>query len=310
MTLDTFTPENLPQDRPVLIAGPTASGKSALALALAHAKESVIINADALQVYREWSVLTARPDAAETARAPHRLYGHVGLLQDYSVGAWLKEVAREVKTAQAQNLRPIIIGGTGLYFRALTEGLADIPPIPEAIRQEATATEVETLSGQLAQEDPVSWSRIDQLNPVRIRRAWEVLRTTGRGIADWQDNTPAPLLPIAACEALLLTCDKDWLNARIDQRFDQMVEMGALDECRAVLDQNLWDPDHPSCQAIGAKELIGHLEGAISLDAAITASKIQTHRYAKRQRTWFRARMKAWRPLTISTEGIKIQVKL
>jgi tRNA dimethylallyltransferase len=281
--------------RPILIAGPTASGKSGLALMLAERLNGVVINADALQVYDLWQVLTARPDASELARAPHRLYGHVPLGSDYSVGHWLAEVAACLAEVQADGLRPIIVGGTGLYFQALTQGLADIPAIPERIRHEGNKQLAELGASFfvdiLREEDPVTYSKIDINNPARTQRAWEVLIATGRGLAAWHADTPPPLLRRTEAHCLNLRSDTDWINARIDRRFDQMIAEGALEECRQVLESG-WDPEHPSCQAIGAKELIAHLQGEMDLDDAIERAKIQTRQYAKRQRTWFRSKMR------------------
>lgn len=295
-------------DAPVLIAGPTASGKSALGLALAERGPVRLINSDALQVYADWQVLTARPDANDCAVCPHRLYGHVSLRQPYSVGHWLREVERELSTAQAAGERAVILGGTGLYFRALTEGLVDIPEIPPEIRSQAEALATTHGKGFFAQElhslDPATHSNIDINNPARTQRAWEVLRATGTGLAAWQAKTPPPLIPTTSATCLLLNTPTDWLNARIDQRLDQMVDVGALDECRAVMDMG-WDPTLPSSQAIGAREFIAHLSGDMSLDAAIKAAKTQTHRYAKRQRTWFRARMKSWTHLHVDENGLR-----
>lgn len=286
----------LPADRPVLIAGPTASGKSALALRIAETAGGVIVNADAIQVFACWRVLTARPDAAEEARAPHRLYGHVPCDFAYSVGHWLREVA-EILQGDG---RPIIVGGTGLYFRALTEGLAEIPPTPPEIRAEADARlRSDGLEAMLSDLDVPTAARIDRQNPMRVQRAWEVLRATGRGLADWQDDTPPPLLPLDATTPLLVEAGKDWLNARIARRFDKMLDEGALDEARAMLPR--WDATLPAAKAIGAPELIAHLRGELSLDAAREAATIATRQFAKRQRTWFRARMGGWTRIAAET---------
>jgi len=274
-------------DRPVLIAGPTASGKSGLALRIAEATGGPVVNADALQVYADWRVLTARPGPRDLARAPHLLYGHVSFEASYSVGDWLREVA-----ALPASPAPVIVGGTGLYFRALTEGLAEIPPVPEAILAEAQARPVEALIAEL---DAGSAARIDLANPRRVERAWAVLQATGRGLAAWHDATPAPLMPLAAVQALVLEAETGWLNARISARFEGMMAEGALDEVRAVLDR--WNPALQAAQAIGAPELVAYLKGAMSLDEARERAVIATRQYAKRQRTWFRARMRGWQAL-------------
>lgn len=280
--------------RPVLIAGPTASGKSALAMEIAARDGGVIVNADALQVYGNWRLLSARPSAEEEAALPHRLFGHVGREQPYSTGAWLREVADLLAGPE----RLIIVGGTGLYFSALTEGLVEIPPIPEAIRAEGNALRQADLAAMVAQLDAPTAARIDLANPARVQRAWEVLRATGRGLAAWQADTPAPLLPPEAATRLLLEAPKDWLTPRIERRFDLMLAGGALEEARANLDG--WDPALPSSKAIGGPELIAHLLGEISLDEARERAIISSRRYAKRQRTWFRARMRDWHALTAS----------
>jgi tRNA dimethylallyltransferase len=280
--------------RPVLIAGQTASGKSALALALARAQGRVVVNADALQVWDMWRVLTARPSATEEACVPHLLYGCVGLGQDWSVGHWLRALAAIL----ARHPNPVIVGGTGLYFRALTEGLVEMPPTPPAIRAEADARMAQAGPGALlADLDSATRARIDPANPARIQRAWEVLRATGRGLAAWHDATPPPLLPRAATTALVLHPVTAWGDARIAARFAQMLEAGALEEARAVLP--FWDAGAPWAKAIGAPELVAHLQGHISLSQAQADATLATRQYAKRQRTWFRARMRGWQPVAL-----------
>lgn len=243
------------------------------------------MNADALQVYGNWRVLTARPDAADLAAAPHHLYGHVAWDVPYSVGHWLREVA-----ALMVGPRLIIVGGTGLYFRALTEGLADIPPTPADTR--ATADRL-SLAEMIAALDPATAQGIDLNNRARVQRAWEVLQATGQGLAAWQAETPAPILRLTDCTALVLDAPVPWLNARIARRFDLMLANGALDEVAAHLPH--WTPALPSMRAIGAPELIAHLRGECSVNAARDAAITASRQYAKRQRTWFRARMGAWR---------------
>lgn len=273
--------------RPVLIAGPTASGKSALALAIAETGGGVVVNADALQVYADWRVLSARPSAEEEARAPHALYGHVGRETTYSVGHWLREVAPLL-----DGPRPIVVGGTGLYFSALTEGLAEIPATPPEIRAQADAIALPDLVASL---DAETRGRIDLANRARVQRAWEVLRATGRGIAAWQADTPPPLLPLSRAQPIVLRPDPAWLNARIARRFDAMLQEGALDEARAALPH--WQPAAPWARAIGAPELVAHLRGETDLATAREAAIIASRQYAKRQRSWFRSRMGEWRGL-------------
>ncbi|HEY0274629.1 MAG TPA: tRNA (adenosine(37)-N6)-dimethylallyltransferase MiaA, partial [Paenirhodobacter sp.] len=248
--------DNLDTNMPVLIAGPTASGKSALALHIARAQGGAVINADALQVWSCWRVLSARPSIADEAAAPHLLYGHRAPGQTYSVGHWLREVAVILSAwRDGSGPRPVIVGGTGLYFTALTEGLAEIPATPPEIR--ATANHRLADAGPaalLADLDSATAARIDRRNPARIQRAWEVQAATGRGLAAWQDGTPPPLLPLDACTALLIETGRDALAARIDRRFDLMLAEGALDEARALLP--VWDPQALWARAIGAPELI------------------------------------------------------
>ncbi|WP_299424726.1 tRNA (adenosine(37)-N6)-dimethylallyltransferase MiaA [uncultured Shimia sp.] len=276
-------------DQPVLIAGPTASGKSALALEIAAQQGGVIINADAIQVFDNWRVLTARPSAKDEAAAPHHLYGHVPYDAEYSVGHWLREVAPLLTNGP----RPIIVGGTGLYFSALTQGLADIPATPPELRARANArVAAEGFKALLAELDPETKARIDTQNPMRVQRAWEVLTATGRAMADWQDNTPPPLLPLSDTLPIVFDVPKDWLNARIAQRFDLMLDHGALDEAQANL--ATFDPAHLSAKAIGAPELVAHLRGDIDLETARERATIATRQFAKRQRTWFRSKMKTW----------------
>lgn len=284
LTLSDISP-----DLPVLIAGPTASGKSALAMQIAETQGGVIINADAIQVYANWRILTARPSIEDEATLPHHLYGHVPGDADYSVGHWL----RDLTPLLSGPTRPIIVGGTGLYFTALTQGLAEIPATPPEIRALADARIAEeSHEPLLAELDPETRSRIDRLNPMRVQRAWEVQQTTGRGLAAWQDDTPPPLLPLDQVTPILFDVDKDWLNERIARRFDQMLELGALDEARANLPT--WNPSQLSAKAIGAPELIAHLRGEMSLEDARETATIATRQFAKRQRTWFRSKMKTW----------------
>lgn len=286
---------NIPSQMPVLIAGPTASGKSALALKIAQESGGVIVNADALQVFDGWRILTARPPVEETVLAPHALYGHVPFDADYSVGHWL----RDVKPLLTGGQRPIIVGGTGLYFTALTEGLAEIPPTPPEVRAKADAIPREKL---LIDLDAETISRIDNNNRARVQRAWEVLQSTGRPLAEWQDNTPPPLLPLSQTKSICLMPDKHWLNERIEQRFHLMVKSGALEEAKSML--NHWNPNYLSSKAIGAPEMIAHLKGEMTLEEAIEAAVTSTRQFAKRQRTWFRARMKNWEIIpNLSTES-------
>ncbi len=286
--------------RPVLLAGPTASGKSALALALARQFGGAVINADSQQVYREWRILTARPGPKEEAEVPHYLYGHVPLSVDYSVGTWLADLREALADCARHGLRPIVAGGTGLYFKALTEGLAPIPPVPPETRARAEADLArlgrEALHARLAARDPETAAAIDRTNPARLIRAWEVLEATGTGLADWRRRTEPPLLPLAETVPFAVLPPRDALYARTDVRLDAMIAGGVLDEVVRVLDLGL-DPSLPGMKAVGAPELMTHLRGELALNAALARAKTATRNYAKRQLTWIRNQMRDWHVL-------------
>lgn len=278
-------------DKHVLIAGPTASGKSALAIAIAQAQGGVIVNADALQVWSCWRVISARPPAADLALAPHLLYGHMAPGEAYSVGAWLDQVAAILTTGA----RLIVIGGTGLYLHALSAGLAVIPPVQPEIRTRGDALIAlpDGLARMVGDLDAATRERIDLRNPARVQRAWEVLQTTGRGIVDWQAETGPPLIAPEQSERLVLTMDRDRLADRIERRFHAMMAEGALDEVRAILP--IWEPRALWARAIGAPELVAHLRGETDLDRAVELAIISTRQYAKSQRIFFRGRLRDWR---------------
>jgi tRNA dimethylallyltransferase len=271
-------------NKPVLIYGPTASGKSGLALQIAQAQGGVIVNADALQAYQGWPILTAQPPAEDLARAPHHLYSHLAYDAPYSVGDWRRSVIPFLEGERA-----IIVGGTGLYFSALTDGLADIPPTPDHVRAKANALSLPDLIDGI---DPKTADNLDVKNRARVQRAWEVYETTGRTIRYWQEQSSPPTLPLEDCTALALMPDVEWLNARIAQRFDLMMEAGALKEAEAMAPH--WDASAPSSKAIGASEMIKVLNGDMTPDSAREAIIVATRQYAKRQRTWLRSRMKRW----------------
>ena len=288
--------------KPILICGPTASGKSALGLAIAEKIDGCVINADALQVYDTWRVLTARPCIEEEKRVPHHLYGHVPLKETYSVGTWLRDLEGVLKHT---NRRPIILGGTGLYFSSLTNGLAAIPETPEEVRDRGndirTRSNAEEFIAYLSKNDPETLVDMDVKNAMRLQRAWEVFETTGRGLASWQADTPEPLLSLKETTAIVLNSKPEWLNRRIETRFDVMVDQGALDECREVLEKG-WDATLPSSRALGAQELISYLSGDLSLEEAKEKATIATRQFAKRQRTWFRSKMKDWTQVELNEE--------
>jgi tRNA dimethylallyltransferase len=279
------------KDKAVLIAGPTASGKSALALELAEAVGGVIINADSMQVYRDLRVLTARPTLAEEARVPHRLYGHVDAAVNFSAGAWINDAGTMLADARAQNRLPIFVGGSGLYFKALTRGLSAVPPVPAAIREAIRARlerdGVEALHAELARRDAAGAERLKPRDRTRIARALEVVEATGRSLTDWHRDGLPPLLPPGQFRALFLEPDRDQLYARIDARFDAMLEAGALDEVADLAARNL-DPLLPAMKAHGVPALIRHLHGELSLAEAADLGRADTRHYAKRQFTWFR----------------------
>lgn len=274
----------------VLIAGPTASGKSALALEIAARQGGVIVNADASQVYYCWRVITARPSPQEEAQTPHALYGHVAATMPYSTGHWLREVTELLGSGD----RLIIVGGTGLYFTALTQGLAEIPATPPEVRTEGDQMPLDAL---LAALDSSTRNRIDIQNRARVQRAWEVLAATGRGLAAWQDETGPPVLALRDCYPIVFDVNKDWLNERIETRFDIMIREGALDEVAAQ--QDVYDPALPAHRAIGVPELMAHVRGEITLEAAKAEAVIATRRFAKRQRTWMRSKMADWHPIAL-----------
>ena len=292
---------------PILIAGPTASGKSGIALELAKRLHGTIINADALQVYGLWRVLTARPSAQDEAEAPHELYGHIDPVESYSVGQWLRDIGPKLKEAEKSERTPIIVGGTGLYFSALSEGLAEIPPIPVEIREEGDRLRQKGIEAfaSLAQNDPAIWQRIDRNNPARLQRAWEVFEATGRPLSDWQSDRTDALLPLKNALPICLKSDPEWLGNRIDGRFDQMLQDGALEECQNWIDQGL-SLQLPAAKALGAAEVISYLKGETSLEDARTKATVLTRQFAKRQRTWMRSRMKDWKLLEIAQIGPKI----
>jgi tRNA dimethylallyltransferase len=279
------------EGKAVLIAGPTASGKSALALELAQKTGGMIINTDSMQVYRDLRILTARPTAAEEAQAPHRLYGHVDAAINFSAGAWVSDAAKVLAEARAQNRLPIFTGGSGLYFKALTRGLSAVPPIAAEVREEVRARlerdGVEVLHAELAQKDPVSAERLKPRDRARIARALEVVEATGRSLTDWHREGLPPLLPPGEFSALFLAPEREELYARIEARFDAMLGAGALEEVAALAARNL-DPLLPAMKAHGVPALIRHLRGEITRDEAAEIGRADTRHYAKRQFTWFR----------------------
>jgi tRNA dimethylallyltransferase len=281
----------------VLIAGPTASGKSALAIALADRLRGVVVNADSMQVYRDLRVITARPSREEEMRTPHRLYGHVDAAENYSVGRWCRDIAETLAAVAAEGKMPILVGGTGLYFKALSTGLAAVPPIPPDIREEVRGRlardGVAPLYAELLTLDPQTAYRLMPADRSRISRALEVVKATGRSLTDWHREGLPPILDPARTAKVFLTCERAELVKRIEARFGAMLADGALDEVRALVARNL-DPTLPAMKAHGVPWLARHFRGEIDLSAAAEGAIMDTRRYAKRQVTWFRNQMKDW----------------
>jgi tRNA dimethylallyltransferase len=289
--------DNVQDKVAVLIAGPTASGKSALAVAVAERISGVVVNTDSMQVYRDLSVITARPSGAEMARVPHLLYGHVDAAEDYSAGRFLRDAAAAVEATRAQGRIPIFTGGSGLYFKALTAGLAAIPPIPPeiraAVRARLQACGPAALHAELSRRDPVAAAGLRPADRTRIARALEVVEATGRSITDWRHTGTPPLLDAGRTAKIFLAPDRAVLYRRIDARFDAMLSAGALDEVRALATRRL-DPLLPAMKAHGVPWLVRYLAGEISLAAAAAEAKKDTRHYAKRQFTWFRHQLADW----------------
>lgn len=282
--------------RALLIMGPTASGKSALAMALAERLDGEIVNADSMQVYRDFRILTARPSPEEEARAPHHLYGYFDAGELYSAGRWLADALAAIETVSARGKTPIVVGGTGLYFKALTEGLADIPAAdPElraALRERAERDGAPALHAELTARDPATGARLERNDAPRILRALEVLETTGESISALQGATK-PALARDRWVGLTLTPNREALYPVINARYDTMLEAGALEEVRVFAARGL-DPTLPAMKAHGAPALMEHLAGDMPLSIAADIGKRDTRRYAKRQFTWIANQMQDW----------------
>jgi tRNA dimethylallyltransferase len=287
--------------RPILIAGPTASGKSGLALRLAEELDGAIINADSMQVYRELRVLTARPGAEDEARVPHLLYGMVGGAEAYSAGRYALDAARALAEARSAGRRPIIVGGTGLYFKTLVEGLSPIPPVPDDVRARwRAAAEAEgagRLHALLAERDAEMAARLAPTDTQRIVRALEVLEATGVSLAAWQRHPREPVLDLGETIPLLVAVERDILVKRIDARFRQMIGEGAIEEV-VQLERLGLSASTPIMGALGVRALLGHLAGKSTLEEAVAAGQLETRQYAKRQATWVRGNMIAWRRMS------------
>ena len=284
--------------RPILIAGPTGSGKSGLALRLAEALGGVVINADSMQVYRELQILTARPTVEETARVPHALYGFVSGGAAYSAGRFAVDAALALKEARERGLWPIFVGGTGLYFKALTEGLSPMPQIPVEIRAHwrsaASKAEAGALHAVLARRDPEMAERLAPGDTQRIVRALEILDASGASLLDWQQRPREPVLEASDAVRLVVAPSRAELCARIDARFERMMAAGALEEVQQLVALG-FDAKLPIMSALGVRPLSAHLAGALSREAAVAAAQTETRQYAKRQLTWVRGNMLSWK---------------
>ena len=284
--------------RAILIAGPTASGKSGLAVGLAERLGGTVINADSMQVYRELRILTARPTAEDEARVPHALYGFVSGSEAYSAGRYAVDVASAIAQARAAGRVPIVVGGTGLYFKVLLEGLSPVPPADPLVRDfwraQARVRPAAELHALLAVRDPETAARLMPTDPQRIVRALEVLESTGRSLAEWQRAPGNPVLLERDTVRLVVMPERSALDAGIEARFDAMMAEGALEEVRTLLGFG-YSSELPLMRALGVAPLASHLKGAVSLSDAITAAKSDTRKYAKRQRTWLKRNMISWK---------------
>lgn len=287
--------------RAILIAGPTASGKSALALRLAEEVGGSIINADSMQVYRELRVLTARPSVEDEARVPHHLYGHVPAAEAYSAGRYAREAALAIAEVRRAGRRPVIVGGTGLYFRALLEGLSPVPSVPDDVRSywrdEAARRSSQELHAILAARDPVMASRLRDTDPQRVTRALEVLDASGHSLAHWQAIPGEPSLREDETIRLVAAPDRETLYQRCDARFSLMMAHGAVEEVRDLAAQKL-DPGVPCMRALGVDPLMQLIDGSLTAEEAETRASADTRQYAKRQVTWLRSNMRSWRWLS------------
>ena len=282
----------------ILIAGPTASGKSALALRLARAFGGVVINADSMQVYRDLRVLTARPDGKDEAKAPHRLFGHVDGAVNHSAGLWLANASAALNEARREERLPVFVGGTGLYFKALTQGLSAVPTVPKdiraAVRARAAGVPAADLHASLMRRDAATAARLRPSDPQRILRALEVFEATGRSLVSFHATRAPPVLDEKDVLAVYLATEREALKARIDARLEVMLQAGALQEVARLRERRL-DPALPVMRAHGVPHLIAHLNGEISLAEAARGAKLDTRRYAKRQATFARHQLASFR---------------
>ncbi len=286
----------------VVISGPTGSGKNKIAGIFGNNLPIMVINADAIQVYKKWKILSGRPSDIEQKKVVHKLYGHYNG-NNYNVGIWLKEVSYYVDKARKNHLLPVFVGGTGLYINLLFQGISSIPSIPKEIRnkgKEILKSDPLFFYNYLKQKDPNILFKIDCNNNRRLQRAWEVMETTGVSLIEFQKDRETPILNPIKTKKIVLCVDKILLNEKLDLRFDKMIASGAIYECQRVFNEGIWDYTLPSSKVIGAQEIILYLQNLKSLEDAILEAKIKTHQFAKRQRTWFRKNMKDWKTIKIT----------
>nr|WP_242117660.1 tRNA (adenosine(37)-N6)-dimethylallyltransferase MiaA [Sphingomonas sp. JXJ CY 53] len=298
-------------DRPrvALIAGPTASGKSALAIEIARAHDGVVINADSAQVYRDLRILSARPSPQEEAQAPHRLFGHVDGADSYSAPAWAKDAIREIDAAHAAGKLPVLVGGTGLYLRTLIDGIAPVPEIDPAIRETVRALPVADAAEALKSADPEAAARLNPADTTRIARALEVVRSTGRTLADWQRDRTGGIGDRIAISPIILLPERDWLTERCDRRLAAMFDGGAVEEVAALLARDDVAPQASVRRAIGVIEIERWQNGEWTRDEALREARFATRQYAKRQYTWFRNQPPAEWLRTSETETCALAAK-
>ena len=286
---------------PIIITGPTCSGKNKFAYKLAKRFPSVIINADALQVYTKWKILTGRPTAKEIRNVRHKLFGYFEG-NHYHVGKWLADMKLELSNAQESGLTPIIVGGTGLYLTLLLRGISKIPPISDEIRakgNEMLNQDPDYFLSYLEDKDPGILKSLDQKNPRRLQRAWEIFETTGFSLANFQLERDPPLINPEKAIKFVLYIEKKLLNGMIDDRFDRMIAAGAIYECQRIIQARAWNPNFPSSKVIGASDLMSYIKNEKTLNMAIEDAKIKTHQFAKKQRTWLRMNMKSWQKIFV-----------
>ncbi|MGA9823789.1 MAG: tRNA (adenosine(37)-N6)-dimethylallyltransferase MiaA [Methylocystis sp.] len=302
-------PQKLAPPRAILIAGPTASGKSALAQSVARRHGGEVVNADSMQVYRDLRILTARPTPQEEQTVPHRLFGHVDGAENYSVGRWLEDFQATLDELAARGRVAVVAGGTGLYFKTALQGLSDIPTVPAEVRAKvregARGRSPQELHAELARVDPTTAGRLRPTDPQRILRALEIFAATGQSLAQFQGARTPPLLDSVACPAFFIAPSRPELFARINARFDKMIEAGALEEARALGFRGL-DPLLPVMRAHGVPHLLSFFDGRMSLDEAIERGKSDTRHYAKRQVTFARHQLPSF--LWMEGEGMETRI--